>query len=62
MSCALSKLKKIVINMGVGEAINDKKHLTSAVSDLVYFRTKTHNNKMLGNRLPVFKIREGWPY
>ena len=31
---ALPKLTKIVINMGVGQAVNDKKHLTNAVDDL----------------------------
>ena len=28
---AVPKLKKVVINMGVGEAANDKKHLESAL-------------------------------
>jgi len=31
---AVPKLTKVVINMGVGEALTDKKHLESAVSDL----------------------------
>ena len=30
---AVPKLTKVVINMGVGEALNDKKHLESAVND-----------------------------
>ena len=31
---AVPKVTKVVINMGVGEAVNDKKHLESAVNDL----------------------------
>ena len=31
---AVPKLTKVVINMGVGEALTDKKHLESAVNDL----------------------------
>ena len=30
---AVPKVTKVVINMGVGEAVNDKKHLESAVND-----------------------------
>ena len=30
---AVPKLTKVVINMGVGEALTDKKHLESAVND-----------------------------
>ena len=33
---ALPKLTKIVINMGVGQAVNDKKHLTNAVDAVSY--------------------------
>ena len=31
---AVPKLTKVVINMGVGEAANDKKHLESALGNL----------------------------
>ena len=31
---AVPKLTKVVINMGVGEAANDKKHLESALQNL----------------------------
>ena len=31
---AVPKLTKVVINMGVGEAANDKKHLESALENL----------------------------
>jgi len=55
------KLTKITLNMGVGEAIADKKVLTAAVADM---------EKISGQKLMVtkarksiagFKIREGWP-
>ena len=39
---ALPKLTKIVINMGVGQAVNDKKHLTNAVDDLQSISVKNH--------------------
>lgn len=54
-------IKKITLNMGVGEAVGDKKQLDNAVADL----------QMLSGQKPVitkarksvagFKIREGFP-
>ena len=41
------KLIKITINMGVGEAVNDKKLMDNAVRDLA--------------SIAGFKIRDGWP-
>lgn len=58
---ALPKLKKIVINMGVGEAINDKKHLTSAVSDLESISGQKPIITNARKSVASFKIREGWP-
>ena len=58
---ALPKLKKIVINMGVGEAINDKKHLTSAVSDLEAISGQKPIITNARKSVASFKIREGWP-
>jgi large subunit ribosomal protein L5 len=55
------KITKITLNMGVGEAINDKKIMTNAVEEL---------SSIAGQRAVVtrarkseagFKIREGWP-
>ncbi len=55
------KLEKITLNMGVGEAIGDKKVIQHAVSDM----TKIAGQKPVVNlaRLSVagFKVREGWP-
>ena len=58
---ALPKLKKIVINMGVGEAINDKKHLTSAISDLEAISGQKPIITNARKSVASFKIREGWP-
>jgi large subunit ribosomal protein L5 len=55
------KLEKITLNMGVGEAIGDKKIIQHAVGDM----TKIGGQKPVVNnaRLSVagFKVREGWP-
>jgi len=55
------KLEKITLNMGVGEAIGDKKVIQHAVGDM----TKIAGQKPVVNnaRLSVagFKVREGWP-
>ena len=53
------RLEKIVINMGVGEATQDRKHIENAVNDL----TLIAGQKPIVNKARVsnasFKIREG---
>ena len=55
------KLEKITLNMGVGDAVGDKKVIQHAVDDM----TKISGQQPVVNkaRLSVagFKIREGWP-
>src|SRR5690625_3475614 len=57
----VQKITKITINMGVGEAVGDKKILDHAVSDLEKISgqkpivTKAHKS------IAGFKIRDGWP-
>ena len=55
------KLHKITLNMGVGEAVGDKKVIQNAVEDM----TKIAGQKPIitNSRKSVagFKIREGWP-
>ena len=55
------KIEKITLNIGVGEAAVDKKHLTSAVN----LMTKISGQKPVVTKAKVsiagFKIREGWP-
>ncbi len=53
------RLEKIVINMGVGEATDDSKHLEAAINDLTALSgqhpVKTKAKKSVAN----FKVREG---
>jgi len=55
------KVDKITLNMGVGEAAADKKHLTSALN----LMTKISGQKPIvtkaKNSIAGFKIREEWP-
>ena len=55
------RIQKITINMGVGEAIADKKVMDHAVSDL---RAMSGQQPIVTHaRISVaaFKVREGWP-
>ena len=58
---AVPKLTKVVINMGVGEAANDKKHLDSAVADMAAIAGQKPVNTKARKSVASFKIREGWP-
>ena len=55
------RLTKITINMGVGEAVTDKKVIENAVADLTRLSGQkpvvTKAKKAISN----FKVREGWP-
>ena len=55
------KLDKIVVNMGVGEAVSDSKKVQGAVTDL----TKIAGQKPIVTRakksIATFKLREGMP-
>lgn len=55
------RITKITLNMGVGEAVGDKKVLENAVSDL----TKIAGQKVVvtaaRKSIAGFKIRDGWP-
>ena len=55
------RIEKITLNMGVGEAIADKKVMEHALSDLTAIAGQkpivTHARKSVA----AFKIREGWP-
>ena len=55
------KLDKITINMGVGEAISDKKVLDHAVSDLQSISGQKPVVTLARKSVAAFKIREGWP-
>ncbi len=55
------RIKKITLNMGVGEAVADKKVLDKAVGDMTKIAGQkpiiTHARKSIS----TYKIREGWP-
>ena len=58
---AVPKLTKVVINMGVGEAANDKKHLESALDNLTVISGQKPVVTRARQSVDSFKIREGWP-
>ena len=58
---AVPRLKKVVINMGVGEAAIDKKYLESAKSDLTAIAGQQAIITYARKSVASFKIREGWP-
>ena len=55
------RITKITLNMGVGEALGDKKVMENAVSDM----TKISGQKPIVTKarksIAGFKVREGWP-
>lgn len=58
---AVPRLVKITVNMGVGEAVGDKKILNAAVEEMAAITGQkpiiTHARKSVAS----FKIRDGWP-
>ena len=58
---AVPKVTKVVINMGVGEAVIDKKHLESAVNDLTAITGQKPVVTKARKSVASFKIRDGWP-
>ena len=58
---AVPKLTKVVINMGVGEAANDKKHLESALQNLTVIAGQKPIVTKARQSVASFKIREGYP-
>jgi large subunit ribosomal protein L5 len=54
-------LHKIVINMGVGEAINDKGLIDSAVEDLAIISGQRPRVNRARKSVANFKLREGMP-
>ena len=58
---AVPRIVKVTLNMGVGEALADKKTLENAISDL----TKISGQKPVAcnarKSVASFKVRDGWP-
>lgn len=55
------RIEKITLNMGVGEALNDKKLLENAVSDLAAISGQKPLITKARKSVAGFKIREGYP-
>ena len=58
---AVPRITKITLNMGVGEAIGDKKALESAVSDLALISGQKPVVTKARKSIAGFKVRQGWP-
>lgn len=57
----IPRITKITINMGVGEAIGDKKVLESAVGDLEKIAGQKAVITKARKSIAGFKVREDWP-
>ena len=55
------RITKITLNMGVGEAVGDKKAITSAVNDMTLIAGQKPVVTKARKSIAGFKIREGWP-
>lgn len=55
------KIQKIVLNMGVGEAVNDKKIMNFALDDMSRISGQKPVVTVARKSIAGFKIREGWP-
>lgn len=57
----IPRITKITLNMGVGEAVADKKILENAVNDLTLISGQKPVVTKSRKSIAGFKIREGWP-
>lgn len=55
------KITKITLNMGVGEAVADKKVMTHAVDDLTKIAGQKALVTLSRKSIAGFKMRDGWP-
>ncbi len=55
------RLSKIVLNMGVGEAVNDKKHATNAAAEMELIAGQKPVISKAKKSVAQFKLREGMP-
>jgi len=55
------RIEKITLNMGVGEAVGDKKLIENAVADLTLLAGQKAVVTRARKSVAGFKIREGWP-
>lgn len=55
------RITKITLNMGVGDAVGDKKIIDNAVSDMTLIAGQKPVVTKARKSIAAFKIREGWP-
>jgi large subunit ribosomal protein L5 len=55
------RIEKITLNMGVGEAVGDKKNMEFAVNDMTAIAGQKPIVTKARKSVAGFKIREGWP-
>lgn len=55
------RITKITLNMGVGEAVGDKKVMENAVSDMTKIAGQKPVVTLARKSIAGFKIRDGWP-
>lgn len=58
---AVPRLEKITVNMGVGEAVSDKKMLETAQQELALITGQKPAITRARKSIAGFKVREGWP-
>jgi large subunit ribosomal protein L5 len=55
------KIEKITLNMGLGEAVGDKKIIANAVQDMTLIAGQKPIVTKARKSIAGFKIRDGWP-
>ena len=60
-SMPVPRITKITLNMGVGEALVDKKAMEAAVDDLTRIAGQKPIVTKARKSVAAFKVREGWP-
>jgi large subunit ribosomal protein L5 len=55
------RLEKIVLNMGVGEAVNDRKKVENAAADLAMIAGQKPVTTRARKSVATYKVREGMP-
>lgn len=58
---SVPRISKVTLNMGVGEAIGDKKALESATADLTMISGQKPIVTKARKSIAGFKVRENWP-
>jgi large subunit ribosomal protein L5 len=55
------RISKVTLNMGVGEAVGNKKILENALADMAKIAGQKPVSTLARKSIATFKIRDGWP-